>query len=300
MSDDKLIDRTVEVLGKLNRAETEILELKRLLEAARHHVEGNASGLWKFNPEGRPRAVQLHNEILRALSEYNLETAGAEAAALLNKIAEDEGVTFGPLDTPGIELRDAVGWAVFTGSEGEDPSFHAWFAQRATAEAYVKASIEAAAWVEIPEVDPPPLATVRNASFEPDITRSAAKFASSYEDPEMPEGRLTAALSEYTDDHEKQAWKDLLKQTLPWVDRCLSEVWSLDEEQKLQILLNQIHTAVGLPTPPPVHLVTYKRTLQGNFLITECGLDAGESDGRFTNHKPAVTCLECLHILEQD
>lgn len=201
-----------------------------------------------------------------------------------------------PLDTPGIELRDAVGWAVFTGSEGEDPSFHAWFAQRPTAEAYVKASIEAAAWVEIPEVDPPPLATVRNASFEPDITRSAAKFASSYADPEsIPKARLERALTEYTDDHEKRAWMDLLRLALPYVEgsRCPTQAW----EKTRAHLVDTLRMTLGLPAERPVHFVTYKRTIKGNLLVTECSQDAGEFDFTYTNDQDAVTCRACLRVL---
>ncbi len=198
MSDETLIDKTVAVLGKLNRAEVEIENLKRLLEAARHHVEGNALGMWKFNPEGRPRAVQLHSEILLALSDYNLaqaDKAEADAAAAVDHpMAKDPPPTTGdpaivadwigtlrgsatavidhpspdPLDTPGIELHDLFGWAVFTASEGEDERFHAWFAEKPTAEAYVWACANAAEWMEgNPETRgaPPPLANAWNASL---------------------------------------------------------------------------------------------------------------------------------------
>jgi hypothetical protein len=195
-----------------------------------------------------------------------------------------------PLDTPGIELRDAVGWAVFTASEGEDPRLHAWFAKRPTAEAYVKASEQAAAW----QVDQPlpPLAQVPNASFEPSITACAAKFASSYGDPDVIGLRLTDALTEHTDDHEKRAWMDLLRRAL----RGLGSPTLLEDNDRLD-LIRTIQATLEIPTAPPVHFVTYKQTFRGNFLITECGGDAGAFDGRFTNDQDAVTCRPCLREL---
>jgi hypothetical protein len=199
-----------------------------------------------------------------------------------------------PLDTPGIELRDAFGWAVFTASEGEDPSLHAWFAGRPSAEAYVRASEQAASWqVEQPL---PPLAQVPNASFEPHITRCMGKFAASYADPEsIPEAHFERALTKYTDDHEKREWMDLLEQALPYVQRGSCPTL-LGERDRVH-LIRMIKLTSGLLPDPPVHFVTYKQTLQGNFLITECGEDAGEFDGRFTNDQDAVTCAECLRAL---
>ncbi len=310
MSDAKLIERTAEVIERLRKAWIEIENLKRLLEAARHHVEGNAFGMWKFNPEGRPEAVKLHSEILEAVGEYNLRqadlaaggaTTGAAAVAALRGSATIDHPRPDPLDMPGIELHDLFGWAVFTASEGEDERFHAWFAERPTAEAYVKASAQAAAWIEENQASynaPPPLATAWNASFEPHITRCLAKFAASYADPEsIPREHFERALAEHTDDHEKREWIDLLQSAVPWL-RNLA-VMLRPEPYRLAQLIYEIRMAVNpddLKQTPLVHHAYYRK---GTFLVTNCGFDPETEDGRFTNDRAAVTCPECLRAEEQ-
>jgi hypothetical protein len=203
-----------------------------------------------------------------------------------------------PLDTPGIELRDAVGWAVFTASEGEDPRLHAWFAKRPTAEAYVKAC----AAVSIMRVTEAGFNLLSphgpGGLFEPSITSCAAKFASSYGDPDVPERRLVDALTEHTDDHEKRAWKDLLEMALPWL-RHSERLMRRPTPDSLKRVIDTIVDILNPTIAPdrPVHFVTYKRTVNGNFLISECKQDAHELDGRFTNDQDAVTCTECLRAL---
>jgi hypothetical protein len=232
-------------------------KLLELLELAARYIEPDAMNY--VRPSNRDVAVELHAKILVALAETRRLHATSD-----------------PLDAPGIELRDAVGYAVYTASEGEDPSFHAWFASRPTAEAYVKAN-EA------------------HVLFEPHITKSAAKFASSHEDPEMPEARLTDAPSKHTDDHEKQAWKDLLEMALPWLRYSAGLV--RPTPASLTRVINVISDLL-YPYADPVlhvHFVTYKKSIKGDVLITQCEKDGG---GLFTNHKPDVTCPDCWHSLE--